>query len=182
MRGVFKTRAGLVGSLLLATIVVSIFAVSTFGRSGNEYLVARIAPCTLIEGSDVDPCAVRDSVPIAQSIGSSESPGGLPPGFKEMISSEGFPATAVHVVVRGTIVPRTTRCASYRVIHHPYIEGVDEAGYLEDLRWLECFADVRMNDYIVGTGLPVLTTVFWGHAIEHSYYAERQQEYEQTLE
>ena len=60
-----------------------------------------------------------------------------------------------HIVVRGTYVPGTIRCTSGNRFLVP--SHLREGSTLGDSLHIECYANVRVNAYVVGTGPAVLT-------------------------
>ena len=73
-----------------------------------------------------------------------------------------------HVVLRGTYIPDTARCTSGNPFHVP---SYQEPGYFQHSILFQCFADVRANSYILGTGTTRLTVqVSFLHYWE-GYYA-----------
>lgn len=87
----------------------------------------------------------------------------------DIMAGVGVPAWATHIVVRVTVVPGTTRCDGYLDRTFPNL-----GGFSSNSRHYWCFADVRVNDYIVGEGPATLTiglhyetfTEFRGHTWE----------------
>ena len=63
------------------------------------------------------------------------------------------PPTITHIVVRTTVLDDTTRCGLYPVIRPDY---TGKAASSSKYRY-NCYADVRVNEYIVGTGPAELT-------------------------
>ena len=117
------------------------------------YLTEEIPPCTPVANSPVDPC----------------EPGWEPPGatgestevdFDEPYSVQFFLEGArdhvPHIVIRGTYLPGTVRCESTvfrpRAYHSP-----DAYRFSRGKSILYCYADVRVNAYILGSGPPTLT-------------------------
>ncbi len=139
----------------------------TAGQAREEtppaYLEEVIPPCTPIDGSDADPCVPGEPTRVrkAAAEGSSE---GLPdplPTMADLLlgkwSPQGTadPLLLPHVVIRGTPQPGTTRCedyplkvASYAAELHPYHDLIVH---------VHCFAQIRVSEYLVGTGPPELT-------------------------
>ncbi len=118
------------------------------------YLEEVIPPCTPVEGSDRDPCT--------RQVSQVTEP-------KDLYGLRPFPLTIAeylqggHIVVRGTMLPDTTRCGAYPVNTEPY----KEYGF-EGLHHTTCFTDVRVNDYVIEAGPPRLTvrTRFDPHGID----------------
>ena len=70
---------------------------------------------------------------------------------------------AAHIVVLGTFLPNTIRCdAGYSYRRPDYLGpehgGMDYSWSWEDSSLMHCFSDVRVDEYIVGSGPSVLTT------------------------
>ena len=131
------------------------------GRRVVGYLQETIPPCVPLAGSDQDPCVRETPVNVAGlSVVSSAWPvwafeGVNPPTVTDtmLIGSE-FPEFTHHIVVRATGQAGTTRCDLYRIVlpSHTYVYGIGES-----LHHYFCFLDVRVNEYLVGTGPSVLT-------------------------
>ncbi len=62
-----------------------------------------------------------------------------------------------HIVLRGTYIPGTVRCIAGVPHHYPSYE--EDTGWFEYVNIIECFADVRVNAYILGSGPPRLTVL-----------------------
>ena len=133
-------------------------AVAVSGVSSGGLLSVVIPPCTPLDGVDRDPCSLQ----LPPSI----YPGGLtssipsfvkdPPSFDDIMTGMGI--YTPHIVVRVTVEPGTTRCEGYTTRHFAYLGGATRGTVNY---W--CFADVRVNDYIVGAGPPTLTIGFLRH-------------------
>ncbi len=126
-----------------------------------EYLTQEIPPCTPIPGSSVDPCeprAERDQANKSHDLILVEPPQHI----DDLL--EGSPTTPVfttHNVLRGTYIPGTIRCTSGHRIRYPSYVGEGMGGFS-----IFCFADVRVNAYLMGTGPSTLTVI-----VEEIYYA-----------
>ena len=133
-------------------------AVAVSGVSSGGLLSVVIPPCTPLDGVDRDPCSSQ----LPPSI----HPGGLtssipffvkdPPSFDDIMTGMGI--YTPHIVVRVTVEPGTTRCEGYPTKDFAYF-----GGSISDITNYWCFADVRVNDYIVGAGPPALTIGFLRH-------------------
>ena len=130
------------------------------------YLNEEIPPCTPVTGSSVDPCEPR--------VGRSETTGtgssmlsDLPYLVSDLLGLSWLPLSATHVVLRGTYLPGTVRCTSGNHIRRPsYIgRGQSSSGLL-----IYCFADVRVNAYLLGTG-PSTLTVTVDRSLYQSIYS-----------
>ena len=121
-------------------------------RPTPQYLEETVPPCIPPPGSTVDPCgttltagdSTNDDIPI----------GDAPKDFREYLA--GFGSWTPHIVVRGTFLPNTVRCDSgYTSLRAPYLGP--GSFRLDGNPLLICFQDVRVNEYIVGSGPSVLT-------------------------
>ena len=118
------------------------------------YLVDVIPPCLPAEGSSIDPCE-----PGSLHGGSSGASIYVPDvPFSLQFYLEGWVRLAVpHLMLRGTYLPDTIRCDGKHVwrdaVH--YVDIYD--GTFNGRPILHCFADVRVNEYFVGTGPSILT-------------------------
>ena len=67
-----------------------------------------------------------------------------------------------HIVLRGTFLPNTVRCDydGRYVRFQPYI---NHYGWLE-INSVKCYVDVRVNEYILGSGPPILTVLRFQYA------------------
>ena len=115
------------------------------------YLTEEIPPCTPLPGSSVDPCQPR--------VGMTEAPhtsglslGSRPRHVSHLIAVQEVPVYTVHIVLRGTYLPGTVRCTSGHRIRKPSYSSGRLRGLI-----IYCFADVRVNAYIIGSGPPTLT-------------------------
>ena len=123
-------------------------------RPEVSYLKEIIPPCVPIEGSGIEPCPRQ--IPLRM-----EGPHTtirLPDELRTI--SEDFNAESrnnPHIVVRGTVMPNTIRCGLYPYIWHNYSSDRQEEDFLK----YYCFAEVRINEYIVGTGPPQLTLAIY---------------------
>ena len=118
-----------------------------------------IPPCTPVEGSDVDPCALTNSYgvqPPGTASGRSPDIDTTVPYTVRRFLGESI--TAAHLVVRGTYLPGTVRCAV-----HQGIRGAEwvfgEGGLNIDWPVTNCYADMRVNEYYLGSGPPMLTVL-----------------------
>ena len=132
------------------------------------YLTEEIPPCTPVTGSSVDPCD-----PGAERFEGSIAPGSLPDlgdepwSIREMLAGP-LPGFRVpHLMLRVSYLPDTVRCTAgdhYRP--PPYL--ADEW----DERSFKCYVDVRANAYLLGSGPPTLTVLFFIDYVYASYAEE----------
>ena len=120
------------------------------------YLAEEIPPCTPLPGSSVDPCQPR--------VGMTEAPhtsglslGSRPRHVSHLIAVQEVPVYTVHIVLRGTYLPGTVRCTSGHRVLDPFYATYEYAGLI-----IYCFADVRVNAYLIGSGPPTLTVIVAG--------------------
>ena len=129
-------------------------------RPAPSYLEEIIPPCIPVAGSEQDPC--MPSLPaIVEPAGSEGAHLAWPyrdiPSFTEMLLGEiddkYYPLWAPHIVVRGTVLPKTTRCELYPLRSF----DLNDWGSFENYGVHYCFANVQINEYVVGEGPPELT-------------------------
>ena len=129
----------------------------------SEYLTEEIPPCAPVPGSSKDPCEPGASSP--SSGGGLDSVGDEPWGLRFYLGgNEGQSSILVaHIVLRGTFLPGTVRCVDHGVrFRPPPYSDMNELPY----RTINCYADVRVNAYVLGSGPPTLTLLvhygyFW---------------------
>ncbi len=155
---------------LLAVWAMVLIIATACGGGGEDaaspspysgYLAQEIPPCTPIEGATVDPCepGKAPNTDIPAGIGSRASLDEPTPLRRYL---DGGSLIAVpHLVVRATYIPNTGRC----VHDNPNREAPYEApgGWFGHSTVFQCYADVRVNSYILGTGpsrLAVQTTFY----------------------
>ena len=120
------------------------------------YLTEEIPPCTPVTGSSVDPCESRSDFYMGPDnrVGSL---GDFPVLVEDLVS---YPVEVftTHVALRGTYIPGTVRCTSGHPGRAPsYLgRGQSSSGLL-----IYCFADVRVNAYLLGTGPSTLTVTVY---------------------
>ena len=127
---------------------------------GFSFLPEEIPPCTPVEGVSVDPCELGASAPevgIAQGV---PYLGDEPLSMRELLDGIQPPTWVTHLVVRGTYLPNTVRCAAGNVLRPPsYLE--QEFNNLADSLSIKCYIDVRSNAYYLGSGPPTLTVLVY---------------------
>ena len=122
------------------------------------YLTEEIYPCTPAPGSSVDPCEPGAKGTLITESGSLSIM--APPLLVEDLVSFPVDVLATHIALRGTYLPGTVRCKSGHLSRWPAYTGSESSGFL-----IYCFADVRVNDYLLGTGPSTLTVI-----VEKSLY------------
>ena len=170
MRRVYRWVSGIM-------VVMVVFAVSACGETTQgtiedqvvaseepevvfrvpvSYLEEVIPPCVPLEGSSHDPCPVTTpgGVAILSARGAPPSwphTDDLPTVTDTMMGYD--PVTITHIVVRATVQDDSTRCDLYPLImadHASFTATASEYRYT-------CYVDVRVNEYLVGTGPSELT-------------------------
>ena len=123
-----------------------------------EYLSHEILPCTPADGALVGPCE--------QGVGHIESGGSasviFPPEpypIRHYLDGQGATILVPHIVARATYLPNTVRCEPTRVDRAPVWTGLVDYKVETGLGMIQCFADIRVNAYIVGDGPPTLTVM-----------------------
>ena len=120
-----------------------------------EYLTEAIPPCTPVEGVSIEPCA------------------GVSPWVGSTLAHRDFDAqprdlawflggrTGVwvsHLVIRGSYLPDTARCFVDNEYHTPTYLNLGTSDYGSSrIGRIKCYADVRVNEYLVGSGPSNLT-------------------------
>ena len=155
--------------LLMVVVVTAACSGAPDTATESPYLTEEIPPCTPVEGISADPCE-RDVDIRTSLLQSGEFPVfhyDEPSSVREFIDGTaiGFEA---HVVLRGTYIPDTARCTS----GNPYrVPSYVEPGYFQHAIQIQCFADIRVNGYILGNGPPRLTLLVSFHSYWDGYYA-----------
>ena len=126
------------------------------------YLAREIAPCTPVTDSSIDPCEPgREPL---RATGGMLGLGEEPHSVQDFL--EGSLDFVPHIVLRGTYLPGTVRCATTVFRPRPYL-GPDAYGFLRGDLIIMCYADVRVNAYFLGSGPPTLTV-----KVAHDFYPE----------
>ena len=172
-------------SLLLLSLSVSCQSQATQWEGGNGqspsvatgavYLDEVIPPCVPLEGFDQDPCTPGSIYPVATVSVSAVTPLILEerPSVSDIMlgkhrpSSKLYPSFLKHLVVRGTVQSRTTRCHDYYLKLANYMTNRISEGLID----VYCFADIRVNEYLVGEGPPTLTV---GLHLEGTVFSDKE--------
>ena len=140
---------------------------------------AEIPPCTPIDGATVDPCKPgAGTITVEGATFLYLGPRPIP--LAHHIDDGRSPGTVAHLVVRGTYVPGTSRCATVpRFFRAPSYWTEEEKRSMAFFRWytVRCFVDVRANAYLLGAGPSTLTVdvlyEFYGSTPESEQEGER---------
>ena len=156
-----KTRSLHLGLLLtvLALLLLACEQAKAEEPTAPEYLEGAIQPCTPVDGVDVDPCKPRAfygvQPPGAASGRSPDIDTTVPYTIRRFLHES---IAAAHLVVRGTYLPRTSRCATNQgVLGAEWAFG--EGGLILDWPSTKCYLDMRVSEYYLGSGPPMLTVM-----------------------
>lgn len=128
--------------------------------AARKYLIEEIPPCIPVPGSLVDPCEPGRGIPGA-TMDASIFVGDEPRSVQSFV--EGGSAFVPHVVLRGTYLPGTVRCAA-TIFRPPSYYPPDVYGWPREYPIMKCYADVRVDAYVLGSG-PTTLTVEVAHHI-----------------
>ena len=123
----------------------------------QNQLTGEIPPCTPIEGSPVDPCE-PDVAQVSRNI-SFINIGPEPWSVRSFLDGGRGSLLEGHLVVRGTYIPGTVRCIADNTARYPSYLGVPNRSVPEGVSEFKCYADVRVNAYVVGSGPSTLTVL-----------------------
>ena len=137
---------------------------STLDLAGPAYLDGTVAPCVPIDRSAIDPCepGMPTDVEHVLQAGSSE---GLPDPLTTVTDlllgrlnpdQPMYPSLVPHIVIRGTVRPDSFRCDDYQN-RPPGFTNQSLRNTAKPFVHVHCFADLRVNEYLVGEGPPELT-------------------------
>ncbi|MYC85892.1 MAG: hypothetical protein F4X18_10295 [Acidimicrobiia bacterium] len=133
-------------------------ALEEMQRPEVSYFDATVPPCAFVPGYQIDPCpsdipSIVES-PVVDSGWPRWVSSGVFPSYTEVLLGLNFPRLAIHVVVRGVVLPKSTRCELYPIELYDYEQSVwsFDGGYDYN-----CFVEVAVREYIVGRGPQTLT-------------------------
>ncbi len=139
-----------------------------------------VPPCEPIPGSSVDPC--EPDLPWGDL--GDYTVGSAPWSMRFFLDEWGRSEVYVsHLVLRGTYLPGTVRCIDHGIRFRPppYAEPFGSPSSIA----INCYADVRVNDYVLGYGPPVLTVLLFDSAYrvgeEKDSVEERRSYFERLL-
>ena len=142
------------------------------------YLTEEIPPCTPVTGSSADPC---EPGPSSLAGGVLYNMGSEPQGIRYFFGGiEGRSSVHVgHLVLRGTYLPGTVRCVNNGVrSRFPlYAASTGLAGSAGTVS-INCYVDVRVNAYVLGSGPPTLTVLVYDRFYGFEGAQERMEEIE----
>lgn len=140
------------------------------------YLEEDIPACTPIPGAEADPCDA--TVPKFIEGGGAGSPplfGDKPADLNDSLSLDKYKTWLPHLVLRGTYVPDTVRCTlgdRWRIPSYVPPEEIGEQEEISIIAEIGCYADVRVNEYIIGKGPEAMTVQVFFAAYDDSTYEE----------
>ena len=134
--------------------MIALLAALSLAACDGTQSTEEVPPCTPVPGSSVDPCEPGRGIPGATVGAASTFVGFEPISVQSFLEGNG--AFVPHIVIRGTYLPGTVRCAA-TIFHPPSYAGVGAYRYTREKPVLKCYADVRVNAYVLGTGPSTLT-------------------------
>ena len=161
MRARVKPAFALVVAAIVALFLFAacdLFARDQTETTAPKYLTQEIPSCTPVEGSTVDPCEPGVPWMSRSSYGGSE-----PDGMRFLLEPlSPFPVWVTYIVLRGTFLPGTVRCdADGKRFRPPPYDNEGWSWTASPHSSIKCYADVRVNAYVLGSGPPTLTVLVW---------------------
>lgn len=124
--------------------------------STPEYLTEEIPPCTPVKGSAIDPCELDIGRVSDGHLGEVSTE---PLSIRFFLDGERGSILNAHLVLRGTYLPGTVRCIVDNDFHSPSYVDLGSKSWSTGVYSINCFADVRVNSYVLGTGPSSLTVL-----------------------
>ena len=140
---------------------------------GRSYFTGTVEACTGPSHRENDPCVARSDFGFHGVIPAGSVLLDEPPTYEEVLFNsygvyelaevpEEFLDTSAHLVVRGSFVADTTRCASHPLLFQQWIFGEEtlpaqpsnQAVSVDDItfhHWT-CFTELSVHEYLVGSG------------------------------
>ncbi len=144
-------------TLILALTVALLLA--TACRDEQSDYSGYLPPCSSLEGSSSDPCLPDASQIWGQGEASSVELLDEPRGLDIFLNLTR--AHISHQVVRATYLPGTVRCTTNRGSFRPAAYQMEVWEPLSPYgKSVRCYADLRVNEYILGSGPTTLTVQF----------------------
>ena len=180
-RSIFKRSTTSIFALIVVLLLLAACESGPPTSPYSGYLEEEIPPCTPVEGSTVDPC--EPGLPWISTNNASIDLGSEPYGMRFLLEPlSPSPVWVTYIVLRGTFLPGTVRCDAdgKRFRPPPY----DNEGWplLRSYRSIKCYADVRVNAYILGSGPPSLTVMVWSDHYWFTYDQESVEPLRSSLE
>ena len=157
------TRRVSQATALLILMAVLLWAACTGGSPPTPlefsgYLQEDIQPCRPAASSEVEPCEALES---PWDVGEGSVSIGYEPRSARYYLGDGQTgwSRVAHLVVRGTYLPGTVRCAPVGPpARFPSWKEDNPRNYIRGTE-IQCFADLRANEYVLGSGPPALTVM-----------------------
>ena len=118
-----------------------------------------VPPCTPISGASVDPCE-PDVAQVSDDDGLIQL-GPEPASVRWLLDGGRGRILVGHLVVRGTYIPGTVRCIADNTARYPSYTDWPNQSVPSGVSEFKCYADVRVNAYVVGSGPSTLTVLVW---------------------
>ena len=145
---------GLLLTALLAACSSSDAATRQYQPQDRPYFTGSIPPCTPVEGGDGDPCPRHDTDSNSRAV--IAPPADTPRSAAHLMRFSDI--DAAHLVLRVTFLPGTVRCEIRKTERSPtWLDFTDQEADDDELGKITCYGDVRVNEYILGTGPRTLT-------------------------
>lgn len=125
-----------------------------------EHPTEEIAPCTPAESSSVDPCEPDEYwiTAVTRRLRYGPNWGNEPRTVRQFL--DGYSVNRIsHIVLRGTYIPDSVRCESGIPYRTPSYADPDDFIHVVGTMPIQCYADVRANAYILGSGPSRLTVL-----------------------
>ena len=132
-----------------------------------------------MEGSSVDPCEPGPAWLYVSHLNLGSEPNGMRSFIDPQPAS---PVWVTYIVLRGTFLPNTVRCIADGNLFRP--PPYDTEGWAAVLQTssVKCYADVRANDYVLGSGPSNLTVLVLKRNYELDYPEHVLEEVRRDLE
>ena len=161
-------------TLVFSITMLLLVAACMDDSSAQEY-TGYMPPCIPPEGSTSNPCEPRESGGPTSGEASVTLGDPEPRGMDFYLKST--KVHVAHLVVRATYLPGTARCVPTGdfLRRHPYHDDNLASWELAfaNTKAVYCYIDVRVNEYIVGSG-PTTLTVLYFHRLYRAYDAPRE--------
>lgn len=140
----------------------------------STHWTGEVPPCTPVADSLVDPCEPGTSLlgSVTAQSGGTRAGGAsrifAPRGLDVRYQLARSTTLIAHLVVRGTYLPGTIRCTAADGLRPP--PQWQTSLPLNEIGTITCYANVRMNEYIVGSGPFIVTVIAYREVYGHNYY------------
>ena len=135
-------------------------------RRPIAYLDEIIPPCLPLKGSEQNPCSPIMLSPVEAPVGATTTLLRFLPSFTDMLLGRGFSIATPHIVVRGIVQSDTTRCDIYPINWFDHDKYHKAEYILKENAFYYCFAEIKVNEYVVGEGPSNLTVSFHNELVD----------------